>query len=255
VSASGSRVGQRVGQRVGVQMGRAGGALTGMALYLPSLYGVYPIYHADSTTPNEDGAVSAVADASLGLYPVSQGTGGNQPLRGSGLITFDGTDDCLSTTDATVLAYGNLTSHGCGFLASLAVTAPASAADVVCAWVIGTQPHRLELSAAERLRPRKGALVGESAGQIFDGTQRSTVIDWQSGANGDVLCYVAGALDYTLPITGAGTGAPTLMSFGALAAGLQSANIAMRAWCVTAESPTAQMRTEWDAYVAAGCPL
>jgi hypothetical protein len=75
-----------------------------MALYLPTLYGSFPIWHHGSTTPDSDGAISAIADASLGLYPVSQASGPAQPTRGSGKITFTA-NDYMRTVAAALAAY------------------------------------------------------------------------------------------------------------------------------------------------------
>lgn len=89
----------------------------GVASYLPTLYGTAPIWHHASTTPNADGAISAMADISLGLYPLSQGTAGNQPTRGGGKVNF-ATDDFIASVDATLTGW-------------------ASAQAAVSIWVIG----------------------------------------------------------------------------------------------------------------------
>jgi hypothetical protein len=217
-----------------------------------------PVWNGKSTTPNVDGAVSAVADCNTGAYPLAQATAGNQPSRSGGatpIITYDGSDDWTDSTDATLLAMGNVTSHGATIFAQMNIIASATSRQPI-GWQGATanESLRLESTAAEELRIRKAATVA-SSGLTPSGSMFDVVAQWESGAEGDGYVYSAGVLVYTLAVTGVTPGAPTAFTNGALVGGGSAINVAFGPRAVMGREATSDERAEWSAYLAAGYPL
>jgi hypothetical protein len=159
----------------------------------------------------------------------------------------------MTSAAAALLAMGDLTAHdACLFLAAT-VSATQAGSRMIGGWNNASQGNRAEVSATDFLRLRKETTVGNSATDIVDATIKSIIVHWASGAEGDVLGYVSGALVQTLAVTGVATPAPTSFDLGGVSATATDARIV--AASVLDRAPTAGERAQWDAYVAAGCPL
>lgn len=248
MSTSSKYVDVRVGHRVGKSLGRGGG---GIASYLPSLYGVVPIWCATEVT---DGAVSALADLSLGLYELTSPT--NNPTASGGLITFDGSNDTMGTTDATLLGWGTLTSVGATlFFSGYVPSNPAGADAHAWGWDrSSSNGTRMQSSTTRVPRPQKSIFEADSTGQTLS-TDASWVIAFEPGAEGDVYVYRDGVLVHTMDATGATPLAPFYFGFGSRAAGANPCPLVFRAAAAMPGIATTTQRNEWTAWHAAGCPL
>ena len=238
---------------LGHRLGQGGSR--GIASYLPALYGVVPIWHWSETTPDTTGAISAIADVSLGLYPLSQGTPANQLVRDSNgyIVSANGTDN-MASVDATLLGYGDLTSHDACLMVAGTVGTVQAGTRIIAGWNNASNGNRLEVSGSELFRLRKETTVANSATDIVDSTMKSMIVHFQSGAEGDVLGYINGTLVQTLAVTGSATPAPTSFNLGGTGASGSTDNRIMAA-CAFGSAPTTEQRAQWDAWTAAGCPL
>ena|GEM_PF-1844162 len=257
--AVGVRVGVTVGTRVGVTQGRAS---SGLAQYLPSIYGIYPIWHHASTTPNADGAISAIADVSLGLYPLSQGTPANQPSRGSGKITFDG-GDWMETADATLSgfatgsAYTLLLVIECDSATPAAVQEFAGWGHTSSAARYGYIAHRTddEMTALQRHGGTAQSVIGTTN---LDSTRITLVGVFTNGASGNIALYRQNALENTSATSDPGSTVSDRFSLGGVYLGAAPAtglNGALVAACAVSVAADATMRGQWQAWADAGCPL
>lgn len=260
MTAVGQRVGARVGHRVGVTMGRAG---VGLASYLPTLYGSAPIWHAGSTTPNADGAISAIADVSLGLYPLSQGTGGNQPTRGGGKVTY-ATNDYMGSTDATLCAWGDgRNAVTVAVIAECNAGTPSANEALIGFGNSGTANNYLRMvhDTSDRLLAGRGnGAGGEVAATSAAGitsTRRAYIATYAGGASDTINLYQDGAV-----IAGPATGAVAVYTCNQFALGClwrtTAASFANASIVVAFALPrvaTAGEIAAWTAYKDAGCPL
>jgi hypothetical protein len=215
-----------------------------------------PVWNGKSTTPNVDGAISAIADNNTGTYPLAQGTAGNQPTRNGAVIEFDGTDDWMNTADATVAGLGDLTAHDATIFGAW-FSGNGAGTGTIAGWWLPVDANgrsRIEVTATEMLRLRKSSTVANSATAMTTPT-KSAIVHWESGAEGDAFGYVAGSLVQTLAVTGVTLAAPTSFTVGANDAAGSPSILRLTALAAMGRAPTAGERAEWDSYVTAGCPL
>ena len=216
------------------------------------------VWNPRSTTPNEDGAISAIADCNTGAFPLAQAVEANQPARSGGatpIITYDVTGDFMDSTDATLIAMGDLTSHDATIFAQMNVIGSGTGRRPI-GWQSADLDGntRLETSAAEELRIRKAGTIA-STGLTPSGSMFDVIAQWDSGAEGDAFVYSAGVLIYTLAVTGETPEAPTTFTTGAGIAAASPLNVAFGPRAAMGRAATSAERTEWAAYLAAGYPL
>lgn len=224
------------------------------------LWGVYPLWHASSTTPNADGAVSALADMSLATYPLSQGTGANQPTRGSGKIAFAGSH-WLETSNATLAGWATGGSHTLMIVAEFSGSTPASG-ETAAGWGSTAAAARYSYightSGDKALATQRhgGTAVSATDAANADATRRAYVGEYELGASGVCRLYVANSLVATSSTADPGSTAGDRFSFG----GVYMTTIGRHmngAIVVAMAMPrlaTAGERTQWSAYLTAGCP-
>jgi len=230
--------------------------------YLPSIAGIYPVWHHASTTPNTDGAISAIADVSLGLYPLSQGTPANQPSRGSGKITFDG-DDWLETADATLCGFATGSAFSLLMVVEMNSGTPGTRNEVG-GWgdaAVLTENGYLAHSAADFLEAYNrhgGTNLVATGATALDATRRTYMMVATNGASGNVLSYIGNVLEATSGTGNPGSNASDRFSLGGVFLGANptsSLSGAIIAACAVSIAADATMRGQWENWANAGCPL
>ncbi len=242
--------------------GPASGA-TGVVMPL-WLWGVYPLWHHSSTTPNVDGPLSALADMSLGLYPLSQGTGTNQPTRGSGKITFT-TDDSLRSTAAALCAFpDNCHAWSFGAIAELNNATPA-ANECVGSW--GSTASNNNFVAARHMTTDKlntvrsgnpgPVTVSHNSTANMDATRAAYVWQGSGGALQDTLSSYKDGVITASAVNAAALNVTTdLFGLGCLqrTANTNFLNGAIVAAWAMDRVPSAGELAQWNAYMTAGAP-
>lgn len=189
--AIGKRVGVSVGKVAGLTLGRSGNPL---AQYLSGIYTVNPfwLFRAGYVTETA-GAISAAADASLGLYPVSQGTAANQPTLAGDKATFASNDYLFSTAAGLVSIPDARAPWSIWFIAELNGSTPA-ANECIAAWgnTAAAQPYALawhsttDKLSALRQTPAQPAITYASTANA-DATRALYVVQGTGGATTDTI--------------------------------------------------------------------
>lgn len=223
------------------------------------LWGVFPLWHHGATTPDADGAISAIADMSLGLYPLSQGTGAAQPDRGSGKITFD-TDEFVESSDATLAGFATGASFAALIVADLNGSTP-STSETILSWtstVSGTRKSYMRHNVADKMlsfQQHGGTSVTATSTANMDATRKTYISNHTGGASSVTTQYVSNILDGTSATADTGSTAGNRFGLGAETVTPSFFfNGSIIAACAMSREATAGERAEWEAYLTAGCP-